>query len=223
MCVVFLRIRDEHVERKRRINVVNDLIFCLDVTEHVLCVLKAFRENRHSRVSLILKKKKKIFCCFVSSFNSAFFFSPFTAFKSAIWSSSSWTSGTIITCCSRSAPLSTSCTRSLSLRWTSSRVCAHTPSTVVQFVHSGVKNINNNAIILHFQRKICRTLFVFVHISIDISHLCLKKMLVSVVASGATRRPWVLGKVMEKEYCQAKKVTFLLLFFRNSSILIDEV
>lgn len=24
-------------------------------------------------------------------------------------------------------------------------------------------------------------------------------------ASGATRRPWVLGKVMEKEYCQAKK------------------
>ncbi|XP_060777036.1 RB1-inducible coiled-coil protein 1 isoform X2 [Neoarius graeffei] len=39
----------------------------------------------------------------------------------------------------------------------------------------------------------------------DISHLCLKKMLVSVVASGATRRPWVLGKVMEKEYCQAKK------------------
>ncbi|XP_010155737.1 PREDICTED: RB1-inducible coiled-coil protein 1-like [Eurypyga helias] len=24
-------------------------------------------------------------------------------------------------------------------------------------------------------------------------------------ASGASRRPWVLGKVMEKEYCQAKK------------------
>lgn len=24
-------------------------------------------------------------------------------------------------------------------------------------------------------------------------------------ASGTTRRPWVLGKVMEKEYCQAKK------------------
>ncbi|XP_041101895.1 RB1-inducible coiled-coil protein 1-like [Polyodon spathula] len=24
-------------------------------------------------------------------------------------------------------------------------------------------------------------------------------------ASGAPRRPWVLGKVMEKEYCQAKK------------------
>ena len=23
--------------------------------------------------------------------------------------------------------------------------------------------------------------------------------------SGASRRPWVLGKVMEKEYCQAKK------------------
>lgn len=26
------------------------------------------------------------------------------------------------------------------------------------------------------------------------------------LASGASRRPWVLGKVMEKEYCQAKKV-----------------
>lgn len=26
------------------------------------------------------------------------------------------------------------------------------------------------------------------------------------VASGSSRRPWVLGKVMEKEYCQAKKV-----------------
>ncbi len=26
------------------------------------------------------------------------------------------------------------------------------------------------------------------------------------LASGTSRRPWVLGKVMEKEYCQAKKV-----------------
>lgn len=28
----------------------------------------------------------------------------------------------------------------------------------------------------------------------------------AVSASGTSRRPWVLGKVMEKEYCQAKKV-----------------
>lgn len=27
-----------------------------------------------------------------------------------------------------------------------------------------------------------------------------------VPASGTSRRPWVLGKVIEKEYCQAKKV-----------------
>uniref|UniRef100_A0A8C2EE17 RB1-inducible coiled-coil protein 1 n=1 Tax=Cyprinus carpio TaxID=7962 RepID=A0A8C2EE17_CYPCA len=32
-------------------------------------------------------------------------------------------------------------------------------------------------------------------------------------ATGATRRPWVLGKVMEKEYCQAKKVTVIILLF----------
>lgn len=31
-------------------------------------------------------------------------------------------------------------------------------------------------------------------------------MNIFLVASGTSRRPWVLGKVMEKEYCQAKKV-----------------
>lgn len=32
------------------------------------------------------------------------------------------------------------------------------------------------------------------------------KYITNLLASGASRRPWVLGKVMEKEYCQAKKV-----------------
>lgn len=34
--------------------------------------------------------------------------------------------------------------------------------------------------------------------------------MVFLLAMGASRRPWVLGKVMEKEYCQAKKVQILL-------------
>lgn len=32
------------------------------------------------------------------------------------------------------------------------------------------------------------------------------------LASGTSRRPWVLGKVMEKEYCQAKKVLYSFQF-----------
>ncbi|EMP31775.1 RB1-inducible coiled-coil protein 1 [Chelonia mydas] len=37
-------------------------------------------------------------------------------------------------------------------------------------------------------------------------------------ASGASRRPWVLGKVMEKEYCQAKKHSLKLLYAFPSSL-----
>lgn len=39
-------------------------------------------------------------------------------------------------------------------------------------------------------------------------YLANKSIYFCILASGTSRRPWVLGKVMEKEYCQAKKVLY---------------